>query len=289
MAIPRTKSPTTNPQLVRSSTSSKICMGAPATNTTARRTMNSRGRNPGAGSARAVACWFRRHRRNELPSFAYHNPLSMSAGAPTSAREARALPFILARPQRWRVATAGVVLVLVLVLAPPTRASDHIPAPPQAKPIALKGATIHPVSGPDIPSGTIVFDKGRITALGPDVPVPDGAEVVDVSGKHIYPGLISANSVLGLIEIGAARATVDVAEAGAINPNVRAISSINPDSELLPVARANGILTAHIVPEGGLISGQSSVIRMDGWTPEEMAVRSPSAMHLRWPTMTIDR
>ncbi|PYJ07469.1 MAG: hypothetical protein DMF06_15680, partial [Verrucomicrobia bacterium] len=213
----------------------------------------------------------------------------MSAGAPTSAREARALPFILARPQRWRVATAGVVLVPVLVLAPPTRASDHIPAPPQAKPIALKGATIHPVSGPDIPSGTIVFDKGRITALGPDVPVPDGAEVVDVSGKHIYPGLISANSVLGLIEIGAARATVDVAEAGAINPNVRAISSINPDSELLPVARANGILTAHIVPEGGLISGQSSVIRMDGWTPEEMDVRSPAAMHLRWPAMAIDR
>jgi imidazolonepropionase-like amidohydrolase len=181
------------------------------------------------------------------------------------------------------------VLVLVLLLVPITRASDNIPSPPQSKPIALKGATIHPVSGPDIPSGTIVFDKGKITALGPDVPVPAGAEVIDASGKHIYPGLISANSVLGLIEIGAARATVDIAEAGAINPDARAATSINPDSELIPVARANGILTAHAVPEGGLISGQSAVIRLDGWTPEDMTVRSPAAMHLRWPELTINR
>ncbi len=180
-------------------------------------------------------------------------------------------------------------LFLPLCALPSARASDNIPSPPQAKPIALKGATIHPVSGPDIPSGTIVFDKGKITALGPDVPIPDGAEVIDATGKHIYPGLISANSVLGLIEVGAARATVDVAESGAINPNARAISSINPDTELIPVARANGILTAHAVPEGGLISGQSAVIRMDGWTPEEMTVRSPAAMHVRWPEMTLNR
>jgi imidazolonepropionase-like amidohydrolase len=169
------------------------------------------------------------------------------------------------------------------------RASDNIPAPPQAKPIALKGATIHPVSGPDIPSGTIVFDKGKITAIGADAPIPAGADIIDVSGKHIYPGLISANSVLGLIEIGAARATVDIAESGTINPNARAASSINPDSELLPVARANGILTVHAVPEGGIVSGQSAVLRMDGWTPEEMTVRSPAAMHLRWPDLTINR
>jgi imidazolonepropionase-like amidohydrolase len=167
--------------------------------------------------------------------------------------------------------------------------SDNIPAPPQVKPIVLKGATIHPVSGPEIPSGTIVLDKGKITALGADVPAPEGAEVVDLSGKHIYPGFISANSILGLIEIGAARATVDIEETGAINPNARAVSSINPDSELLPVARANGILTVNAVPEGGVVSGQSAVIRLDGWTPEEMTVRTPTAMHLRWPNLTINR
>ena len=188
----------------------------------------------------------------------------------------------------WRARCFAATLIALCLLTP-SRASENIPARPQAKPIALKGATIHPVSGPEIPSGTIVFDKGRITALGADVPIPQGADVIDASGKHIYPGLISANSVLGLMEVGAARATLDIEESGTINPNVRAASSINPDSELIPVARSNGILTAHVVPEGGIVSGQSAVIRMDGWTPEEMTVRSPAAMHVRWPDLTIDR
>jgi imidazolonepropionase-like amidohydrolase len=186
--------------------------------------------------------------------------------------------------------SGGIVTALfLLALLASSPASDNIPPPPQTKPIVLKGATIHPVSGPDIPSGTIVFDKGKITALGPNIPTPEGAEVIDASGKHIYPGLISANSVLGLTEIGAARATVDIEESGSINPNVRAATSINPDSELIPVARSNGILTANAVPEGGLLSGQSAVLRMDGWTPDDMTVRSPAAMHLRWPNLTINR
>jgi imidazolonepropionase-like amidohydrolase len=168
-------------------------------------------------------------------------------------------------------------------------ASDTIPAPPQAKPIAIKGATIHPVSGPDIPSGTIVFENGKITAIGANATIPSGADEIDGAGKHVYPGLINANTVLGLVEIGAVRATVDVEEAGAINPNVRSITSVNPDSELIPVARAAGVLTALSVPEGGIISGQSAVLRLDGWTPEEMTVLSPAAMHLRWPNLTIDR
>jgi len=170
-----------------------------------------------------------------------------------------------------------------------TKASDTMPAPPQAKPIAIKGATIHPVNGADIPSGTIVFENGNITAIGADATIPSGAEVIDGTGKHVYPGLINANTVLGLVEIGAVRATVDVEESGAINPNVRSITSVNPDSELIPVARSAGVLTALSVPEGGIISGQSAVLRLDGWTPEEMTVLSPAAMHLRWPNLTIDR
>ena len=168
-------------------------------------------------------------------------------------------------------------------------ASDVIPALAQAKPIALRGGTIHPVSGPDIASGTIVFDQGKITAIGANVPVPEGAEVVDASGKHVYPGFITANSVMGLSEIGAVRATIDIAEPGEINPNARGATSINPDSELIPVARSNGLLTALAVPEGGLVSGQSALFRMDGWTPEEMTIRASTAMHVRWPNLTIDR
>src|SRR4051812_40837824 len=169
------------------------------------------------------------------------------------------------------------------------RASDTIPAQPQAKPIAIKGATIHPVSGRDVANGTIVFENGKITAIGADAAIPAGAEVIEANGKHVYPGLINANTVLGLVEIGAVRATVDAEETGAINPNVRSITSVNPDSELIPVARAAGVLTALSVSEGGIISGQSAVIRLEGWTPEEMTVRSPAAMHLRWPNLTIDR
>ncbi|HEX8076740.1 MAG TPA: amidohydrolase family protein, partial [Chthoniobacterales bacterium] len=89
--------------------------------------------------------------------------------------------------------------------------------------------------------------------------------------------------------IGAVRSTVDTDETGKINPYARAATSINPDSELISVTRANGILTVLAAPEGGLVSGQSAVVRMDGWTPEEMTVRSPTAMHVRWPEMKISR
>ena len=147
------------------------------------------------------------------------------------------------RDLQIRIAVTAALLAVVSTIAN-VQASDTIPAPPQAKPIALKGATIHPVSGPDIASGTIVFENGKITAVGADVAVPADAEVIDATGKHVYPGLINAHTVLGLVEIGAVRATVDVEESGAINPNARSITSVNPDSELIPVARSNGILTA---------------------------------------------
>ena len=188
---------------------------------------------------------------------------------------------------RWRSAFA--IVAIVFPMGATGYGSDVIPARPQAKPIALKGATIHPVSGPEIASGIIVFENGKITAVAADAAIPVGAEVIDATGKHIYPGLISANTVLGLTEISAVRSTVDVEEVGVINPNASSVTSINPDSELLPVTRSNGILTALAVPEGGIISGTSVVMRLDGWTPEEMTVRSPAAMHLRWPNLKINR
>src|SRR5438034_2780355 len=77
------------------------------------------------------------------------------------------------------------LILLILLLPLRTHASENVPAKPQLKPIALKGATIHPVSGPEIASGTILFDKGRITALGADVPIPKGTDVIDLSGKDI--------------------------------------------------------------------------------------------------------
>ena len=181
------------------------------------------------------------------------------------------------------------LLVATAMLTSAALASRQVPAPAQDHPIVIRGATIHPVSGPEIPNGTLIFDNGKITAVGADAQPSANAEVIDATGKHVYPGLISANSAVGLTEISAVRSTVDLAEPGSINPNARAVTSINPDSELIPVARANGILTMHTIPEGGSLCGQSAVLRLDGWTPEEMTVRSPAAMHVRWPNMKIDR
>jgi imidazolonepropionase-like amidohydrolase len=189
--------------------------------------------------------------------------------------------------QSSRPWTVAVSLILACLLATATsRASDQIPGAPQAGPIALVGGTIHTVSGKVIKGGTILFEQGRITAIGDKLELPEGTEQVDVAGKQIYPALFDSYSSIGLVEINAVRATRDEAETGNLNPNVRAEVSVNPDSELIPVARSNGVLLALSAPSGGLISGQSAVLQLDGWTYEDLTVKSRAAMHIRWPTMS---
>ena len=166
-------------------------------------------------------------------------------------------------------------------------ASDPVPAQKQDHPIALTNATIHPVSGPDIPNGTILFENGKITGIGTSVSLPANAEKIDVAGKHIYPGLINANSTVGLTEIEAVRATNDYAEAGQINPNVRSEIAVNPESELIPTLRANGVVIANVMPQGGLIAGRSAAIMMDGWTQEDVVLKAPIGLVVTWPQMTI--
>lgn len=180
-----------------------------------------------------------------------------------------------------------IILLFLIALVIQIRASDQIPAPPQDHPIALTGATIHTVSGETIQDGTILFENGIITAIGMDVVLPEQTEVIELPGRHVYPGLIAANSMLGLIEIEAVRATLDYSETGEINPNVRAEVAYNPDSELLPVARANGITLALSVPSGGLISGTSALMMLDGWTWKDMTIKAPVGLHINWPNMKI--
>ncbi len=157
----------------------------------------------------------------------------------------------------------------------------------QSTALVLAGADLHTVSHGIVERGEILIRDGRIAAIGSRVEAPPGAERVQLDGKRIYPGLIAAQSVLGLSEVSAVRATNDFAEAGAITPEVRAESAVNPDTELWPVARANGVLTALIVPRAGndgVISGRSALMQPDGWTAEQMTVKAPAAMHLHWPT-----
>lgn len=164
-------------------------------------------------------------------------------------------------------------------------ASPEIPGARQDHPIALVGATVHPVSGAAIEGGTLVFDGGKIVAVGGDVQLPEGTEQIDLAGRHVYPGLIDANSQLGLVEVPTIRGSRDQSETGSVNPNVRAEVAFNPDSELIPVGRSGGVLAVLTVPSGGLIRGLSACMQLDGWTWEDMCLKPSIGLHIAWPRM----
>jgi imidazolonepropionase-like amidohydrolase len=179
---------------------------------------------------------------------------------------------------------AGVALAVALVLSPQaTGAQVRMTVPPQSGPIALQGATIHTVADGIIENGTIVFENGIITAVGTDVTIPAGAEVVDAGGKHIYPGLIDAYSTVGISEIGAVGVSNDVNELGDFNPNVRADVAVNAESRHIGTSRSAGVLTTLSTPGGGLISGMSSALALEGWSWEEMSLESAAALNVNWP------
>lgn len=181
------------------------------------------------------------------------------------------------------------LFLLLIVVFSFSIASEPIPAKKQEHPIALIGGTIHPVSGPAIENGMLLFENGKITKIGKNVDLPANTERIDVTGKHIYPGLINTASQVGLQEIEAVRATLDYRETGRINPNVRTDIAVNPESELIPTTRANGVTLVHVIPDGELIGGRSSVMMLDGWTNEEMTLKTPAALYVTWPSMTISR
>ena len=153
----------------------------------------------------------------------------------------------------------------------------------QSGSVAIVGATVHTISGSDIQDGTVIIESGRITAVGQRAEIPGDAAIVRAVGLHLYPGLIDASSTLGLTEIGSVRGSVDTAEVGKINANLRVESSVNPASELIPVARAGGVTHVLTTPRGGLIAGSSALIRLDGWTWEDLSAAAPAAMHVRYP------
>src|SRR5688572_3098159 len=155
--------------------------------------------------------------------------------------------------------------------------------PKQSQPIALRGATIHTVTQGVITNGTIIFEKGKITAVGANIAIPPGTKIVDVTGKHIYPGLIDAYSTVGISEIGAVDMSNDVNEVGDFNPNVRTDVAVNAESRHIGTSRSQGVLTTLTTPGGGLISGMSSAMAMEGWSWEEMSLESAAALNVNWP------
>jgi len=164
-------------------------------------------------------------------------------------------------------------------------ATPEIPGAAPGQPILFTGGTIHPVTGDAIENGQLLMDQGRIVAVAQYLEAPPEARRIDVTGKHVYPGLFDAYTNMGLIEINAVRATDDLSESGTLNPNVQAETAVNPDSELIPVARSEGVLLCLTAPRGKLIAGGSAILRLDGWGQQEMVLRSKVGMHVTWPTM----
>jgi imidazolonepropionase-like amidohydrolase len=162
-----------------------------------------------------------------------------------------------------------------------------------AETILLKDAIVHTVSGKTLSPGWVLIQDGKIQgvidASGPvDFKYPTSTVVVDLKNLHLYPGLIALNTALGLSEISGVRSTRDTTEVGDYVPDVQSWIAVNPDSELIPVARANGITHIQPAPQGGIVAGQSGLVVLDGWTMEQMAYKKPVALHLYWPSMELD-
>ncbi len=173
---------------------------------------------------------------------------------------------------------AGVALLTMLLAVASLRAAG-----PET--VLLRGATVHPVSGPDIADGSVLVRDGKIAEVGARIAAPRGARVIELKGLHIYPGMIDSDTEIGLTEIEAVREMSDIADIGLFKPQLRAATAVNPASEHIPVTRANGITSVITSPGGGIVAGQCVLMHLNGWTMEDMAVRAPAAMRLEYPNI----
>lgn len=176
-------------------------------------------------------------------------------------------------------------IALILLTAHCVQSQTPVPAKPQDKKILLTGGVAHLGNGTVIQNSIIGFDKGKLTIVADAATNPSisGYEEVKITGKHVYPGFILPNSQMGLTEVSSIRAMNDFTERGEMNPNVRALPAYNTDNELTSTMRFNGILLAESTPTGGLISGSSSVMEMEGWNWEDAAHSVDISIHLNWP------
>lgn len=178
--------------------------------------------------------------------------------------------------------------ILLVFLNPFKSEAQIIPGAPQTSPILILGGTAHIGNGEVIKNAAISFDNGKITAVSKvetDALDKEKFQIIDAAGKHIYPGFIAMNTQLGLVDIQAVRATKDFREVGQMNPHVRALIAYNTDSKILPTVRSNGVLLAQVCPQGNTISGQSSLMALDGWNWEDAVMESDQGIHMNWPRL----
>ena len=182
----------------------------------------------------------------------------------------------------------ALALVLGASLAVPTWTQTATPAS-----YAIKGGKVFTLAGPAIENGTVLIRDGKIAAVGAGIAIPADAQVIDASGLEVYPGMFDPVTQIGLNEVSAVSATLDVSELGDYNPELVAATAVNPASAHIPITRANGITEVIAAPgttgfdlqSGGLIAGQASAFNLAGWTMDEMQINRSVAMVINWPSI----
>lgn len=152
----------------------------------------------------------------------------------------------------------------------------------------IMGGIAHLGTGEKIENSLIVIRDGKfdLVADASLVRIDPSAfdTVIRAYGKHIYPAFIAPNTTLGITEIDAVRASKDYNEVGSYNPNVRSQIAYNTDSKIIKTVRTNGVLVTQTTPRGGVISGLSSVMYLDGWNWEDATLKADDGIHLNWPS-----
>jgi len=189
-----------------------------------------------------------------------------------------------------------IILVSILFINPIF--SQQTPSPDQEKSILIYGAITHIGNGEVVENSVIGFSNGVIDLVSST----DGSwnnemlsmfsnskskkydTIINATNQHIYPGIIALNSNLGLVEVDAVKASVDDDESGTYLPNIRSIIAYNAESKAVETMRPNGVLIAQIAPNGGVISGSSSIVQLDAWNWEDAVIKYDQGMHLNWPS-----
>lgn len=201
-----------------------------------------------------------------------------------------------------------VTALLCLPISFMASSHDMLPAAPQSQAVLFTNATVHTVTNGVLEQSDVLVANGEVIAVGQDLDQQEQvnsnsatgseltqaakadylaeletAHIIDASGKHLYPGLIALDTTMGLVEVEMMRPSNDAYEVGFINPQLEAITAFNPDSEIIPTVRVNGITHAQVVPQGDGLAGQSALVSMDSWTIEDALVESDKQFHLYWP------
>lgn len=190
-----------------------------------------------------------------------------------------------------RITCCGFTALSLLASLAAGAQDDIYPAKDYKGKLYITGGTVHVGNGQVIEGGTIAVDNGKIVQVGANVSVPAASadvEVVDAKGRQVYPGLILPVTDLGLKEIAnGVRGSNDYQELGDLNPSIRSIVAYNTDSKIINTLKANGILLASVTPQGGAISGSSTVVQLDAWNWEDAAYKMDGAIHLNMPSFIV--